>query len=80
MKRCCIKTIAVLLCSILVLGLGNGMCYIGVKAEGQDKKQTYIVQTTTENKRVALDEKYEEADTISDLGCDVGNCETSSKS
>lgn len=70
MKRCCIKTIAVLLCSILVLGLGNRMCYIGVKAEGQDKKQTYIVQTTTENKRVALDEKYEEADTISDLGCD----------
>ena len=47
MKRCCIKTIAVLLCSILVLGLGNRMCYIGVKAEGQDKKQTYIVLRKT---------------------------------
>lgn len=70
MKKCCKKTIAASLCAILVLGLGNRMCYTSVRAKDQEKKQVYIVQTAAGNKREALGEKYEEGDTISELSCD----------
>ena len=65
------RILAVALSMVLALNMGIYTPDVAHAVEVQkEKTQTYIVQTTTESKLEALDRKYEEGNTVSDLSSD----------
>lgn len=61
---------AVSLSMMMVFQLGTGAASVTAQEKGQEKEQmrTYIVQADTEKKMTALGQRYEEGETISELG------------
>lgn len=66
------KAAAVLLSVAMILPVGMGAAPADAREESQivQRKQGYLVQTISEKKLEALDEIYEESETVSELGED----------